>query len=59
MGILLVVVLVVDARLTRGSLVLTVRHDSSVTVTGIHVWRKASRQLSRDLKLIGVGDRRP
>ncbi len=54
-GILLVVVLVVDACLTL-SRVLTFRHRSSVTST--HVRRKASRQLCGDLKLIGVGQNR-
>jgi hypothetical protein len=53
MGVWLVLVLVVDTWLTLGSLLLGLRHGSSVTCT--HVGRKASRQLCGDLKFIGVG----
>ncbi len=56
-GILLVLVLVIDnICLTLGSLVLAVRHSS--TVAGIHVGREASRQLCSDLEFIRVGQDR-
>lgn len=56
MGILRVVVLVVDACLTLGPVVLDFSHGSTVAST--YVGRKATRQLCGELKLIGVGQDR-